>query len=79
MKSSQAVQNCGVWHTDLLGKQKTLYLGSYPSTTLAQARRKRDNAKDQLALDIDPAVEAKKLKLSKRYFHYLLVTIRNQS
>lgn len=48
------------------GKQKTLYLGSYPSTTLAQARRKRDNAKDQLALDIDPAAEAKKTKALKK-------------
>lgn len=48
------------------GKQKTLYLGSYPSTTLAQARRKRDNAKDQIALDIDPAAEAKKAKALKK-------------
>lgn len=38
-------------------KQKTLALGSYPSMTLVEARRRRDAAKDQLRLGRDPGVE----------------------
>lgn len=47
------------------GKQKTLYLGAYPSVSLAQARKLRENAKEQIAVGIDPSVEAK-LKKAKR-------------
>lgn len=42
-----------------LGKQKTLALGVYPAVTLATARKKRDEAREQLAAGIDPG-EAKK-------------------
>ena len=38
------------------GKQKTLAFGAYPAVTLAQARKKRDAAKELLAQDIDPGV-----------------------
>lgn len=42
-----------------LGKQKLLALGVYPAVTLAAARKKRDEAGEQLAAGIDPG-EAKK-------------------
>lgn len=42
-----------------LGKQKTLALGVYPAVTLAAARKKRDEAREQIAAGIDPG-EAKK-------------------
>jgi integrase len=38
-----------------LGKQKTLALGVYPAVTLAKARKKRDEAREQLAEGIDPS------------------------
>lgn len=38
------------------GKQKTLAIGVYPAITLVEARKKKDEAKDQLANDIDPAI-----------------------
>ncbi len=36
-------------------KQKTLYIGVYPAVSLAQARKARDTAKEQLAQGIDPS------------------------
>lgn len=36
-------------------KRKTLSIGVYPATSLAQARKKRDAAREQLAQDIDPS------------------------
>jgi integrase len=42
-----------------LGKQKTLALGVYPAVTLAAARKKRDDAREQIAAGSDPG-EAKK-------------------
>lgn len=41
------------------GKQKTLALGVYPSTTLAAAREKRAQAKQMLAAKIDPGEQKK--------------------
>lgn len=38
------------------GKQKTLALGVYPAVTLAQARRRRDDARIKLAESIDPSI-----------------------
>ncbi|MCK5818128.1 MAG: integrase arm-type DNA-binding domain-containing protein, partial [Psychromonas sp.] len=35
-------------------KYQTISLGQYPSVTLAQARKKREAAKELLAQDIDP-------------------------
>ncbi|MFG1306004.1 integrase arm-type DNA-binding domain-containing protein [Xanthobacter autotrophicus] len=37
------------------GKQKTLALGTYPITSLADARKSRETAKEQLAARIDPS------------------------
>jgi len=46
------------------GKQKTLALGTYPTTGLAQARRKRDEAREQLASNIDPSIVKQAQKLA---------------
>lgn len=48
------------------GKQKLLALGSYPAVSLADARARRDEAKQLLASGIDPTVEAKAEKARKR-------------
>jgi len=40
-------------------KQKTLALGAYPAVTLAEARRRRDEAKELIGKGIDPAVKRK--------------------
>lgn len=48
------------------GKQKTLALGVYPAVTLAQARRRRDDAKALLANDQDPSTAKREERLSKR-------------
>ncbi len=39
--------------------QKTLSFGSYPAVTLVEARKRRDDAKAQLAAGNDPAIEKK--------------------
>ena len=36
------------------GRQKTLSLGAYPAISLAEARKRRDTLKEQLARGIDP-------------------------
>src|ERR687893_324459 len=41
------------------GKQKTLALGAYPAVSLADARKGRELAKEQLANGIDPAAAKK--------------------
>ncbi|QGN55158.1 integrase arm-type DNA-binding domain-containing protein [Novosphingobium sp. Gsoil 351] len=46
-----------------LGKEKRIALGRYPEAGLAEARRKRDEARLGLADGIDPAVERKREKL----------------
>ena len=48
------------------GKQKTLALGSYPSVPLAEARKKREDAKKLVAVGVDPSQQAKLDKISKR-------------
>ena len=42
------------WHLSnhVLGKQKTLALGVYPAVTPATARKRRDEARKQIAVDI---------------------------
>ncbi len=45
-----------------LGKEKRLALGVYPTVTLAEAREKREEAKKQLAQDIDPSTAKKQAK-----------------
>ncbi|MBA5777030.1 tyrosine-type recombinase/integrase [Stappia sp. F7233] len=41
------------------GKQKALALGQYPHVSLAEARQKRDAAKDLLAKGVDPSQQVK--------------------
>ena len=41
------------------GKQKTLALGQYPTVSLREARRARDDAKDLLANGMDPSTARK--------------------
>lgn len=47
------------------GKQKTLALGVYPTTSLKAARDKRDKAKEQLASGDDPSIEKRKTLAAK--------------
>lgn len=47
------------------GKRKTLALGVYPAVTLAQARRRRGEARERLAEDTDPAVVKQARKLAR--------------
>jgi hypothetical protein len=44
------------------GKEKLLALGTYPDVSLAEARNKRHEARNQLAHGIDPGAERKALK-----------------
>ena len=47
------------------GKQKTLALGVYPAVSLAEARKRRDKAREQLAKDIDPSTAKREDKQAK--------------
>ena len=49
------------WRLDysFQGRRKTLSLGTYPSTTLAIARRKADAAREKVADGLDPSQERK--------------------
>ena len=52
------------------GKQKTLAIGTYPAVTLAQARKRRDEARAELADGIDPSQakrEAKAAEVAKAH------------
>lgn len=44
------------------GKEKRLALGVYPTVSLAQARKKRDEARELLATGVDPSVARKEAK-----------------
>jgi integrase len=44
------------------GKEKLLSLGTYPSTSLLEARVKRDEYKKEIAKGIDPSAERKEIK-----------------
>lgn len=48
------------------GKEKSLALGVYPETTLANARDKRDDARKLLANDIDPGLSKQLAKRTAR-------------
>lgn len=54
-----------LWRMDYCfsGKRKTLSLGAYPAVSLKDARYRRDNAKEQLAKDIDPGERKKAAKV----------------
>ena len=49
------------------GKRKTLAIGVYPTITLVNARKKRDDAKKLLAEDVDPAIVKAINKQTKQY------------
>lgn len=57
-----------LWHYKYRhnGKEKRLALGAYPRVKLAQARSKRDAARLQLDQGIDPLLERKRAKASRR-------------
>lgn len=48
------------------GKEKKLSLGSYPDVSLAEARKRRDDARKGLAAGADPALEKRLAKLRRR-------------
>jgi len=47
------------------GKQKTVAFGVYPAVTLAQARKRRDAAREQLASDLDPGLVKQAAKAAR--------------
>ncbi|WP_299307841.1 Arm DNA-binding domain-containing protein [uncultured Croceicoccus sp.] len=44
------------------GREKLLTIGSYPQTSLSEARKARDLAREQLVSGIDPSAEKKRRK-----------------
>lgn len=48
------------------GKEKRLALGTYPEVKLAEARKRRDEARAKLDQDIDPALERKRKRLAAK-------------
>lgn len=50
-----------------LGKKSRISLGSYPEIGLASARRKRDDARRQVAEGLDPAAERRREKLTAAF------------
>lgn len=51
------------------GKEKLLSLGTYPETSLKEARNRRDQERKNIASDIDPAMTRKMAKLIKSVKH----------
>jgi len=47
------------------GKRRTLALGVYPAVSLAEARKRREKAREQLAKDIDPSTAKRTEKQAK--------------
>lgn len=47
------------------GKAKTLALGVYPAVSLAKARKRRDEAREQLADSIDPSIAKREEKAAR--------------
>ena len=56
-----------LWRFDyrFAGKRKTLALGSYPATSLKEAREKRDTARKQIEQGIDPSENRKAQKAAQ--------------
>lgn len=48
------------------GKEKRLALGSYPEVTLAEARRRRDEARKSVDASVDPSLERKRAKVAAK-------------
>ncbi len=57
------------WKYRFGGKEKLLALGTYPSTSLADARLAKDQAKLKVAAGIDPSEERKDAKLAQLSAH----------
>lgn len=51
------------------GKQKSLAFGAYPTVSLADARKRRDDAKALLASGIDPSQQKRLDKVTKAISH----------
>lgn len=49
------------------GKQKRIALGAYPAVGLAEARRRRDEARQKIREGIDPVGERKRQKLVAKF------------
>ena len=49
-------------------KEQMLSLGTYPDTSLADARKEREKARQDLANDINPADERRNANLPERMF-----------
>lgn len=49
------------------GKQKTLYIGAYPTISLAEARTRREQAKHQITEGADPAEEVRRDKIRQQF------------
>jgi hypothetical protein len=45
------------------GKEKKLGLGTYPQVSLSEARKRRDDARDQVATGKDPSREKQRSKV----------------
>lgn len=54
------------WKYYLHGKEKLLAIGTYPDVTIAEARRKRDDARELLKNDIDPSQQKQIDKLTSK-------------
>jgi integrase len=52
------------WKYRFAGKEKVLPLGKYPDVTLADARRARDEARNKVLADVDPAEERRDAKFA---------------
>jgi len=54
------------WRLDYkyVGKRKTLTFGTYPALSIAEARRRRDEAKRKLAEGLDPSLAKRREKLA---------------
>ena len=59
------------WRMDYrwLGKRGTLAFGVYPTTTLVEAREKREKAKKQIAAGVDPSAQRKLDKITSAIAH----------
>jgi integrase len=57
---------CWRFNYRFLGKQKTLSIGVYPDTSLAEARKHHELARKKLADDIDPAAHKKATKAAQK-------------
>jgi len=50
----------------LAGKEKLMAFGAYPEVSLADARKRRDEAREQIAASKDPSREKRRTKVRQR-------------